>query len=389
MYLEFLDDNSWTENNNTRKVIVNYVKLCSSFRTYFKAIREGDRIIQEKLFVEWLPIFNLMNKKNYFLIVLNTIEKYYGDIDFATIEEYRRNSFVRYNSGKDKDGRSYHCVALDEAQEMVNSWTKKMPLGTDPDRWVVHSKNLMFTRQCMNYEQQEYKRRYVQYTDKSTNDIENVNGNKLSPTKTVVPTVVREKTRLYEWVLFLCDENNSKEIPFTNGLMKCAIDSIQTQLMKNNETNGSESIEKDELRDCVTNLLDNIATLDDNTDKNDDEEMDGDTTEDLSINDHILIDNNDTIDEINPPLNNALDVCHKFALVDIFAHGNTVLKEKNIISIRKKRKKRLKRYIDFFDEVNNTVIEQSLKLSNDLVINDNSYESHPMGNDLWDRYNKL
>ena len=76
-----------------------------------------------------------MNKKNYFLIVLNTIEKYYGDLDFATIEEYRRNSFVRYNSGKDKDGQSYHCVALDEAQEMVHSWTKKMPLGTDPDRW--------------------------------------------------------------------------------------------------------------------------------------------------------------------------------------------------------------------------------------------------------------
>ena len=116
-----------------------------------------------------MPIFNLMNKKNYFLIVLNTIEKYYGNLDhFTTIEEYRRNSFGRHNSsGKDKDGWSYHCIALDEAQEiMVNSWTNKMPLSTDVDRWVVHSKNLMFTGQCMNYDQQEYKRRYIQYSDK-------------------------------------------------------------------------------------------------------------------------------------------------------------------------------------------------------------------------------
>ena len=71
----------------------------------------------------------------------------------------------------------------------------------------------MFTRQCMNYEQQEYKRRYVQYTDQSYSDIENVIGNKLSSTKTVVPTVVREKTRLYEWVVFLMQHEEFKRCP--------------------------------------------------------------------------------------------------------------------------------------------------------------------------------
>ena len=65
----------------------------------------------------------------------------------------------------------------------------------------------------MNYEQQEYKRRYVQYTDQSYSDIENVIGNKLSSTKTVVPTVVREKTRLYEWVVFLMQHEEFKRCP--------------------------------------------------------------------------------------------------------------------------------------------------------------------------------
>ena len=76
-------------------------------------------------------------------------------------------------------------------------------------------------------------------------------------------------------------------------------------------------------------------------------------------------------------------------MVDIFEHGNTVLRQKNIISIRKKRKLRLKRHIDFFDEVNNTVIEQSENAFNELLLTNDNYVFHQEGNDLWNRYNIL
>ena len=116
------------------------------------------------------------------------------------------------------------------------------------------------------------------------------------------------------------------------------MDSIQTKLLKNSDNNSNESIDKDELRYCVTNLLDNISTIDDNNDSNEDEEeeeeKDGDMEElrmlDMNTNDNILIDNTDCIDQNNKTLNHTLDVCHKWALVDIFAHGNTVLRQKNI-----------------------------------------------------------
>ena len=53
-------------------------------------------------------------------------------------------------------------------------------------------------------------------------------------------------------------------------MIKYSNDSIQTQLMKNSETNGSESIEKDDLRDCATNFLVKTVARNDTSDSDED-----------------------------------------------------------------------------------------------------------------------
>ena len=141
-------------------------------------------------------------------------------------------------------------------------------------------------------------------------------------------------------MLFLCDGKNSKDIPFTNDLMKSATDSIQTKLSKHSDGNSNESQEKDDLIDCVSNLLDNISTINDNDDMNGDDEMEADVEDPSSLfvddNGSVGLHNTHSDDEDDTTTNNTLDTCHKWALVDIFEHGNTVLGQKNIISIRKK-----------------------------------------------------
>lgn len=37
-------------------------------------------------------------------------------------------------------------------------WVKALPLGNNEDSWILHSPNVMLARQCINFEQEEYRR---------------------------------------------------------------------------------------------------------------------------------------------------------------------------------------------------------------------------------------
>ena len=94
------------------------------------------------------------------------IEQEYGSISFKDLEQLRLNSYVKFNGNKhDKDGREFYCVALDECQEIINSWTKKLLMGTNETKWVEHSKNLIFARQCINFKNREYQRGHIEVND--------------------------------------------------------------------------------------------------------------------------------------------------------------------------------------------------------------------------------
>ena len=99
----------------------------------YNLIWEGDRIIQEKIFNQWLGVHSLMGKRNYVEIVMNTIEIEHGNIAFSELEEIRLNSYVRCNSGNDRDRRRHKKIVLDECQEINNWLTTNLPLSTDQD----------------------------------------------------------------------------------------------------------------------------------------------------------------------------------------------------------------------------------------------------------------
>ena len=52
-------------------------------------------------------------------------------MSYEQLEEFRRNSYARFNSGCNKDNRNHACVSLDECQEIINCWTKKLPVNGD------------------------------------------------------------------------------------------------------------------------------------------------------------------------------------------------------------------------------------------------------------------
>ena len=194
-YLAYLYAESTTSTDERRKYVTNFIILASEFRRFWKAIRNGCRITQEVILTNWVGIFSLLNKFNYVDIALNQMEREYHDITYKELEELRQNSLLRLNTSHKIEATS-KFVAPDEAQEIINWMTKLLPLGSDTESWLYHSRNLMFASKSNAYEKQGQVNHNLQYDDSEENII-----NKIDVTKTKSTTEPRkniERYRLYE-----------------------------------------------------------------------------------------------------------------------------------------------------------------------------------------------
>ena len=109
------------------------------------------------------------------------------------------NISCRYHEGVDRNGNSFPLHPLDEVQENINCWTKIILLGPDEVSWKIHSPNVACAHMCVNYEESEYVKGSLDYSD-----LNNTSENKIRRSnKTTVPTKTVEKIRLYKWCLLM------------------------------------------------------------------------------------------------------------------------------------------------------------------------------------------
>jgi hypothetical protein len=129
------------------------------------------------------------------------IEQEYGTISYKDLEQMRQNSYIRFNENDCTNiSNKFYCVALDECQEIINSWTKKLPMRNDGLKWVEHSKNLMFARQCINFENREYRHGHVKHDIDCLNKVSFKEKSSCSTLKTTIPTRSLENIKVYKFV---------------------------------------------------------------------------------------------------------------------------------------------------------------------------------------------
>ena len=190
--------------------------------------------------------------------MLNSIESDFGNISCSELEETRLNSFVRYRTGNDNDGRKHKKIALDECQEMMNWLTKKLPSSTDQEQWTGHTNNLMFARQCMHYESQKCKRSYATCDDGNEDNIFQTTSSKYHM-RTVEPRCNLEKIRMCEFIILFCSDNAFKG-KITHEKDGQELESkITTELERNSandDNNNSNS--SDALDDCITTVFSSL-----------------------------------------------------------------------------------------------------------------------------------
>ena len=65
---------------------------------------------------------------------LTGIETEYGRVSNTSLQEIRMNISCRYHEGKDRMGNEFPQHPLDEVQENINAWTKRILLGPTQDQ---------------------------------------------------------------------------------------------------------------------------------------------------------------------------------------------------------------------------------------------------------------
>ena len=114
---------------------------------------------------KWIGVHLLVGKhkcvENYF----SAIDLEYKSVDNIKLQDIRMNISCRYHKSKDRYGDPYPLHPLDEVQENVNLWTKKILLGPDEMSWRLNSPNVAYAHMCVNHGEIEYVKGSLDYSD--------------------------------------------------------------------------------------------------------------------------------------------------------------------------------------------------------------------------------
>ena len=248
------------------------------------------------------------------------------------------NVSCRYHEGKDRFGDPYPLHPLDEVQENINLWTKKILLGPDEMSWRLHSPNVACAHMCVNHEETEYVNGSLDYSDLQSVSSKNL----YRSTKTTSPAKRIEQQRLYEWSLIMFGELvNNRSCIVKDGYD--AITKLKIKLASNNVRDKDDALEM-----CITNIFGNDD--DDKTDDLDTIEVieDGyNGYNPIAIVDDENNDEEDTV--INTSNTSSIERCvSKMSLSNVFLLGVDKMNELNIPKQREIKKDQLKRTIAFF-----------------------------------------
>ena len=103
------------------------------------------------------------------------------------------NISCRYHEGKDKRGNNFPQHPLDEVQENINAWTRRILLGSDELSWKLHSPNVTCSHMGINFEESECFKGQLDF-----NAIIAKTKKTHRSTKIVAPLAIIENQRLYE-----------------------------------------------------------------------------------------------------------------------------------------------------------------------------------------------
>ena len=351
-----------------------FIIMSTQFRNYWTATRRGDRITMESIQNKWIGVHLMSGKHKCVENYLNAIELEYKTIDNVALQEIRMNISVRYHEGEDKSGFEYPMHPLDEVQENINQWTKRLLMGPEESSWVAHSPNVASAHMCINFEESEFVKKQLDYSDSGTKK------NTHRSNKTISPKKTREKERLYEFIvaMFKTEVNGRKCYQKdANSIIKTLVTTlIDERITKETDALDDtiadifgETVELENtsitIHDDYTGIPDRVAAL---TDGGIAVAQPGDDTNEAN-----QLTTGDSEQD-----NSSKGTVNKISLENVFEKGRLKMIEMKIPEVRARKQNRKQRSWAFFLEINSSVTETEDNLEKELEIINNIQLFNPL-----------
>ena len=88
---------------------------------------------------------------------------------------------------------------LDELQEILNDWMKKLTTHSIEESWIVHSPNVMTVKKSINFERHEFSRKADVFDEKMLS-LQNTDDHVARKALSTIQKASLDCIRLTEWV---------------------------------------------------------------------------------------------------------------------------------------------------------------------------------------------
>ena len=149
-FLAWAEEKQSTTDDELFVMGLNYMKMMEYYKMFRASIRSGDAVSIEWLYKEFLPLFLITGKHNYFEINLGMIENFYNHISNKILHLVRINRCTPIHDGLDKYKNPMANWAQDDLLEHIQPEYHTMPFS--------HSHHLVAKKRCMKFVQHEFTR---------------------------------------------------------------------------------------------------------------------------------------------------------------------------------------------------------------------------------------
>jgi hypothetical protein len=130
-YLDWIETKRASTTDDVFRMCLNFVTMMTNFKNMVMAVRSGDSIMIEAMYINMLPIFEAAGKKNYVEITCTQIENLYSNLDPKTLQRVRMNRTFPLYTGRNSRGELMAHKAIDDHVE--NQQPGYSTLGTNPE----------------------------------------------------------------------------------------------------------------------------------------------------------------------------------------------------------------------------------------------------------------
>ena len=117
----------------------------------------------------WIGVHLLVGEHTCVENYINSIDLEYKPIYNIALHDICMSISCYYHEGIDNNSNIYLIHPLDEVPASINCWTKRMLLGPDEVSWKKYSPNVSCVNMCVNYEELEYMKGGLYYSEEMNN----------------------------------------------------------------------------------------------------------------------------------------------------------------------------------------------------------------------------